>query len=668
MTVKKILIVCAIVLLVYGLNHMSNQEVWESVENTPNIPNKKVLVRLHWFIPDGMRADPETFNIYRWAMDGELPNIKRLMENGAYGFSKPVFPSHTPVNYATLLTGTIPKTHGVADGPMRLEGNTLAAPSISGFSSRARKVPAIWKYLEDDGYNVFLISVPGSTPPELEKGTTIRGRWGGWGADFHSIIIERKDPKRVKEMGRSTQLFYLGGYLTQFVDGVKKDTINESSSKPISFRAEVYGDKIEGKVIDSTDDKKIDYDRVILMRNGSEICNLGAGEWSEWVPAVFKWQDIDIHSHMRFNIIKLNADGFFRIRVLVSNINDKIVMPPEIAELTVKNAGPMVDFVDNYPPQLIYFNEDKKTFLEEANMSFDWHISAINYYCKSQKPDAVIHSIYTPNQMLTSRWWLGYIDNQSRRYDDVDEVEREKLWLEVKDMYKRLDEMIGEAMEDVGENGVFVLSSDHGAYPLDVSINLNNYFFEKGWINASFDNTTGNAIINWNKTRVIYLKMDNVYVNPDGLGDMWKRGEGEDYESFRQEVMNSLLNLNDSRGIKPIVAAVKNEDVEDYLDLPPSRVGDIVIANKPGYGFNEEMTQEGKIFSIPLKTGYKQAIFSDNVSAMWTPFMISGPGVKKNYMINHTISMEDQFPTIMYVLGLDVPKNIDGTIISEIIE
>ena len=32
--------------------------------------------------------------------------------------------------------------------------------------------------------------MPGSTPPELDKGITIRGRWGRWGADFHSVIFQ----------------------------------------------------------------------------------------------------------------------------------------------------------------------------------------------------------------------------------------------------------------------------------------------------------------------------------------------------------------------------------------------------------------------------------------------------------------------------------------------
>ena len=135
-------------------------------------------LKLYWFIPDGLRAEPDVFKIYEWARQGYLPNIKKMMEQGSYGYSLPVFPSHTPVNFAALLTGTHPQTNGVADGPMHTEGNPLNKVSVGGFSSVARKVPAVWTHLEKNGYKVGIISTPGSTPPEIENGFVIRGRWG----------------------------------------------------------------------------------------------------------------------------------------------------------------------------------------------------------------------------------------------------------------------------------------------------------------------------------------------------------------------------------------------------------------------------------------------------------------------------------------------------------
>ena len=138
-------------------------------------------LKLYWFIPDGVRAEPGLFNIYKWAEEGYLPNIKKLMDRGSYGFSYPNFPSHTPTNFATLLTGAYPEVHGVDDGPMRVIGKPLDKVAVPGFRSTAKKVPPIWKTLEDEGLKVAILSVPGSTPPEVNKGVVLRGRWGGWG-------------------------------------------------------------------------------------------------------------------------------------------------------------------------------------------------------------------------------------------------------------------------------------------------------------------------------------------------------------------------------------------------------------------------------------------------------------------------------------------------------
>ena len=141
--------------------------ILSSCQTQPKISEPKSIepIKLYWFIPDGMRADPELFNIYKWAEEGKLPNIKKMIDNGAYGYSIPDFPSHTPVNFASLLTGAHPNVHGVADGPMHIEGFPLNKPSVAGFSSVAKKVSPIWTVLENAGKKVVLLSMPGSTPP-----------------------------------------------------------------------------------------------------------------------------------------------------------------------------------------------------------------------------------------------------------------------------------------------------------------------------------------------------------------------------------------------------------------------------------------------------------------------------------------------------------------------
>jgi predicted AlkP superfamily phosphohydrolase/phosphomutase len=216
-------------------------------------------------------------------------------------------------------------------------------------------------------------------------------------------------------------------------------------------------------------------------------------------------------------------------------------------------------------------------------------------------------------------------------------------------------------MAKADKNTYIALSSDHGAVPLDSWVHLNNLFAQNGWLKFTIDPQTGEPVIDWANSQVIYLKMSHVYINPSGLDGDYKRATGPEYEALRDQVRQVLMDLTDTNGIKPVVEVVNWEDAQQFLKLDPERVGDLVIANKPGYGWNEEMSSSLEIFTKPLKTGYKQAIMAEEVSGMWTPFIISGPNIKaNNYLGDEPIDHIDQYPTIMTALSKVIPDVVQG--------
>lgn len=655
---KKLLVIIALFSIAFGVFKYHLNKTSQSA------------LRLYWFIPDGMRADPDLFTVFQWAKEGKLPNIKKLMDRGSYGYSYPNFPSHTPTNFATLLTGSYPEVHGVNDGPMHALGKPLDSVAVGGFRSVAKKVDPIWKTLEDAGMKVSLVSIPGSTPPEINKGVVVRGRWGGWGPDFAAINFETKgDLAQRISQGRGSRLFYFGPQLTEYQDATRTaGWENPPTSYSPGMEASLvgWGATVYAYIYDSTDDGITNYNRVTFsLDKNSIVADLSQGEWSEWSPIALKWksenQSVDIKTSAKIAVIKLGPGDFYRFRVFYDNLNEQVIFP-ESAFLPLHNAtGPMVDFVDNYPAQLVYYDEDKKIFQDEAAMSFDWHKKVVSAIKTNFSPDVIIHDIYTPNQMLTSRWWMGSVDPKSAHYTQTPEADRAKLWEEVQDMYKKLDDIVGEVLAVADPNTYIVLSSDHGAVPLDRFVNLNNLFAKKGWLTFALDPKTGEPVIDWKRTKVIYLKMAHVYINPAGLSGNYTRASGSEYEALRNEVVKELQSLSDENGIKPVTEIVKWEQAKEFMRLDPDRVGDLVIANSPGYGWNEEMTTDLKIFTDPLISGYKQAIKSQDVPGMWTPFIMAGPGVKQNNFIgNAPFSLINQYPTIMKALGIPSPNFVQG--------
>jgi len=658
---KKFLVVIGLLLLV-GLGYFQiNKE------------SKKNNLKLYWFIPDGVRAEPDLFKIYEWAKEGKLPNIKKLMDMGTYGYSKPTFPSHTPVNFATLLTGSTPKVHGVDDGPMHAIGFPLDKIAVPGFRSTARKVPAIWKTLEDDNMKVTILSVPGSTPPEINKGVVLRGRWGGWGADFFALNFETKgDLAQRIAQGLASRLFYFGPQLTQYLDSKPASgwtNAPKSYSQAIETAMIGWGTPIYAYIYDSTDNGKKDFDRVAFSKDKKNTFgDIVQGNWTNWEPIVLKWKvedkSTDVETDVKVALIKLDKTGFFRIRLFYNNLNKHISFPPESADMVTKAIGPMVDFTDNFPFQLGFYPEDKKIFMDESAMSFDWHTKAVSTLVDQFHPNVVIHDIYTPNQLLTSQYLMPYFDPKSSRYEASTPQQKKEASDEIFSMYKKLDNMIGEILKQAGSNTYIVFSSDHGNIPLNKYVNLNNLFAKKGWLKFTIDPKTGEPIIDWENTKVIYLKMAHIYVNPNGLAGKYERASGPAYEQLRQEVKDSLTELADESGMKPVVEITDWENAENTLNMDPNRVGDLILANAPGYGWSEDMSEDLQLFVYPSEGGYKQAV-DPNVPGMWTPFMIAGPGIKKNnFLGDEPISHIDQYPTIMKALKVKVPSFVEGKSLS----
>ena len=629
-------------------------------------------VKLYWLTADGLRADDGLFNMYKWAQEGKLPNIKKLMDKGAYGYSIPEFPTLTSNNTATLHTGSTAKVHGIVEGAMRIENYPLEKAAINGFSSTAKKVAPSWSILEKAGKKTVVLSVPGSTPPEIGEGVTIRGRWGNWGFDAPAVIFE---PTSNYEMRKETvEDFYfntLDKKLTRFVD--TKTTADwkdspASFSAPIEAAFEAHGGTIYASLSDSTNDRQTNYDKVQISTDKKNILTtLREGDWSKWFDVTLAYNGKPFTSQATVRVIKIWPDGRFRIRVLYNAVNNYMAQPAIVADELTRHVGPMVDFLDNclclgMAPQLIVEPEDKKVALEEARMSWNWHKKAIGYILSHWKPDVLIEDFYTPNQMLVSKWWLGSVDPNREGYDPAKAKEN---WKDILEMYQGVDAMIGQAMQKSDENTLIVLSAQHGTAPLYHNTRLNNLFAKKGWLSFNVDEKTHKATIDWKKSKVVFLKMSNVYINPNGLTGDFQRAHGAEYEALRSEVIAELQSLKDSNGVSPVSRVLKWENAGE-LNLPMDRVGDLVLEATTGYRMWEEMTSKMEIFTTPRATGYKEGVNPTDVSVQ-TPFIIAGPGVKKGVALSKPVRHIDQLPTILNLMKVAPPDYIEGRAIKELL-
>ena len=114
--------------------------------------------------------DGATFDLIRpWAEQGYLPNLAQLMKDGVHGDLRSTLPPVTSPAWPTFMTGCNPGKHGVFD---------FIQPQGANFSlvnSTRIKQPTIWQRLSQQDYQVGVLNVPVTYPPQPLNGFMVTG-------------------------------------------------------------------------------------------------------------------------------------------------------------------------------------------------------------------------------------------------------------------------------------------------------------------------------------------------------------------------------------------------------------------------------------------------------------------------------------------------------------
>ncbi len=116
--------------------------------------------------------DGATFTLLRpWMEEGHLPALARLVAEGAWGPLASTIPALTPVAWNSMVTGVYPGKHGVY-GFVRRKPDSYEWDVVT---SRDRRRPAIWNLLDRAGRRSIVVDVPFTYPPEPINGIMVAG-------------------------------------------------------------------------------------------------------------------------------------------------------------------------------------------------------------------------------------------------------------------------------------------------------------------------------------------------------------------------------------------------------------------------------------------------------------------------------------------------------------
>jgi len=616
-------------------------------------PKRTVLIGL-----DGVSSE---FAL-RMVKEGKLPNLKRLIDEGTLApYCLSSLPTSTPENWTTIATGAWNGTHQVMSFQV-FQPENLKGRWVAGYTSKESQAEFIWDAAERAGKKCILIKYPASWPPTIKRGIQVCGchvrpcvhqldnsHLFSTGSYPKSIPVTLKPAEGWKNIP-SSHLVPLSGCLTfpkgEKVTSPEKATISTPlclSTQEKKFYLLIYAASGQG------------YDRAIISRSrdaGRKVAELRPGEWSNWLKEDFLTEDGTKRGTFRFKLEELSPD-VKKLKIYSTQVmnSEEFTFPSSLSEELTEKVGPFItdmgwEGLGHAGRSYDWISE--KTFLELSDYQNNWLAECAIYLTKNKEWDLCFlqsHCVDCANH---------YCIDRADPLVNEDEKEA-KYYLEfLESLHQSQDKMIGKIMENMDENTLIIVISDHGgiASVSDVSIDLLELLEKEGLLTTVEDPTTHSKKLDLSRSKV--YPAGTVFINVNLKGrDRYGIVEKEDYESIREKVIQVLQRyIEPKTGENPFSLVLRREDAR-ILGLYGEKIGDVLFAFKAKFG---------GVHGTQLSTA------KWGIGSMGSLLVMSGPGIRRGYELKRNVWLVDIVPTICYLLDIPVPKDTEGSIIYQALE
>jgi len=635
--------------------------------------------------------------LYKYAMEGKLPTIARLIRNGVWAKNCLVpLPTITPPNWTAIATGAWPSTAGITDFNVHYSGDPLNV-THGGFYSGDVRAEFVWNAIERIGKRAVVFNYPVSWPPTMKRGYQIGGagvETNMWfwpastyagkageppadGEDFkfgfaqHGVEAMTDDQPR----GPRATLSYERLFSTQtFEPGEAHAAIGAApgSGKPdvIKFE-EATGWKNMPKAkkamhatlvfrpaaglyqmsrpvwqalaLDTTGKG---FTKVLICegRDASRpMAVLKGGQWSPFIVRNFSTELGPRKAGFRMKLLRLTPDLVdFRLYVTSLAALDGWSYPKTLAkEIKSEKGLPLA--------QPAFFGFDRgwfgmDTLLEIQEMERQFWSDAAAHVLKNKPWDMFIMHYHVPDHAWHSMSTL--MDPLTAR-SEAEAAEYQKLEL---DVYKMCDRLAKDLLSFADEEEtVFAMVSDHGAKATNRAFpNIQKIIRDAGLLAL-----TPEFKVDWSKTKAIGQRSVYVYINVKGRDPQGIVEPGKEYREVQDKVIRVLTDYVDPEsGLKPIILALRKEDAR-FINIYGDRAGDVVFAVSEEFG-----GQHG-----PYLPTAEWGLGS--LKGLW---LMKGPGIKKGVELDRNIWILDMVPTLCYLAGWPIPRDSDGAVIWQALE
>ena len=321
---------------------------------------------------------------------------------------------------------------------------------------------------------------------------------------------------------------------------------------------------------------------------------------------------------------------------------------------------------------------DKATSIVKLRMKYEREL--FDLVCEECDWDVLLLQIHQIDSFLHRGWKYaepGYLDDKPEQQKKLD------------DMFGSLDDFIGYLAKSCGPDGSVFIVSDHGHGPSPMAhIKPNVVLQQNGYLKTkrTFKRFCNRIVKNWEKTtgRTKHAKTgemklkDKLMIDSSktkafcigaigycsivvNLKGRQKEGivEQKDYDKLLKELEELFMGLTDPKTGKRIFAkSVQPGKLHNIEKNDAVKFGDIVFFTNDEYGLSRSMKGSSYIrySNNPLKGSHRK-------NGM---YVINGDRIKTGMKMDADIA--DIVPTLYAMLGVELPENMDGRVLEEVMD
>ena len=608
---------------------------------------------------DGM--DPELTE--RFINEGRLPNLKKLREQGTFRKLRTTFPPISPVAWSTFMTGVNPGKHNIYDFLARDLGTYLpflSSAEIKGpkrsfkigkytiplggarIRGMRRGIP-FWHWLGDAGIFCSVIRVPVTFPPEKFPGVLLSGMCvpdlkGSQGT--FCLCTTRASGDKFREGGVRVPIERRGSSYSSYVPG-PENPLAPGSGSELRVKFEVHpeaGGQRARFVVDS------------------ESFDLKLGEYSEWIPVKFKaGVGFGAHGICRFYLKELSRE----VEVYVTPVNIDpgrpdlpISHPVTYSIYLAKLFGPYATL--GLAEDTWALNEhvlDDQAFLAQCYANHDDRERML-FDALEKTRQGLCTCVFDTTDRVQHMFWR-YLEEDHPAARDVPRDERPSV---IQDLYARMDNLIGRVMEQLDDDTLLMVVSDHGFKSFARCVNLNAWLHQNGYLALKSGKTESGdwfEDVDWSRTRAYTMGLNGLYLNLKGREREGIVEVGE-AEALKNELRSKLNGLIDPASGRVGITGVFDCDAVyagPYVDNAP----DLIV----GYGDGFRASWDSVMGKVTTQ------IFEDNLKA-WSgdhcidPRLVPGVLFCNRKIAEEKPAIVDVAPTVLKLFGLPLPGHFDG--------